>query len=400
MFDFKLPDVWEELSKPLPEAGAADAAAAPVISSEAREKLISVLDQCTFEFRGEGRANAVFAIHAPDGQGQDEATTATATATVPSDFFAGTLLRVPKHTPKITPCDYEAMQCFHERLIDVHAGREHIVPQLVVRISASVASALDAQRRGDPAHRDDGSSIAAGYAMLIEDMSETPSLIVGEFKPKWLAQSPLAPADAVRCRNCAREAYRLAQKGADAGHEDDPDVPVCPLGLLHADRRVVLATIDRLVPDWSERQRERLADALARTGILERLRAVQVRGDPPGEDRLHADPENEWFGLAMTLRDCSVFVRMPVDDNDNEDDDGDGARAEEREVTLKLADVDMKNAQEKKTYWQKSHQKLVDGGWYSKPLDTACVLDLDRCLAEGRTEDVPAPFRQRLGLSA
>ncbi|KAI0480374.1 inositol-pentakisphosphate 2-kinase-domain-containing protein [Xylariaceae sp. FL0804] len=423
--------IWSELSKPLPPRDAAEPSV--VTSQEERplEEITAALDKADYEHLAEGRANVVFSIKSKSksspGSGDGDA----------SSSFAGTVLRVPKATPGVTPCDYQTLQDFHEKLVDVRVGREHIVPQLLVTISAAVAERLNAERRRGKGkgkekgkgkgkqqeEDDDGSVIRAGHAMLMQDMSETPGYRALEFKPKWLAQSPLAPADAVRCRTCAREAYRNHQKKQKKqkkkkeegeqkeGEEKDGEPPVCPLGLLHPRRAVVMATVDRLVApqQWSERERSRLADALRGGGLLERLRALQTSGDP-GRALLEApwDPD---FGLAMTLRDCSLFVRMPVlqrrdGDDDDAVDEGEGEE-EEEPVALRLGDVDKKNWEEKQTYWQEGHRNLVDNGWYSaaRPgdgdgagrVETACVLELDRCLEEGKgAEDIPGPFRQRM----
>ncbi|KAI1490652.1 inositol-pentakisphosphate 2-kinase-domain-containing protein [Biscogniauxia mediterranea] len=357
--------IWDELSKPLPN-GTEPEKAKPVITPEAREDLNSVLNKYDYEYLAEGRANVVFIIKGTGGPG------------VPKGLFEGTLLRVPKMTPGVTPCDYETLQNFHERLVEVRVGREHIVPQLLVKISENVANILNAKR-----NKDDGSVIKPGHAMLIQDMSPSPDHLAIEFKPKWLAQSPIAPPDATRCRTCAREAFRNSQKLAKG---KKISVPICPLGLMHKNRAVVMSTMDRLAPEWSERDKERLADALKESGILERLLLLQKEGDP--ERALFINPWDAHFGLAMTLRDCSCFIRMPVDTS--------------KPVMIKLADVDKKNWQEKQTYWQDSHKNLVLNGWYrgeekiQPPLETACVLRLEHCLANG-IQDIPPPFRKRLG---
>lgn len=364
-----LKDIWSELSKPLPAGLGAQNIRPPVTPKELYE-LSYILHRSEFTHLAEGRANAVFRIKEPKDP------------SIPMGFFQGTLLRVPKATPDVTPCDYETLQDFQEKFIDVNVGREHIVPQLLVRITPAVANALNAKR--DHALRAKGvkgdqSTIHAGYAMLVEDMGPSADYIALEFKPKWLAQSPMAPNDATRCRTCAREALRngkLRKKGLKVS------TPVCPLGLIHHDRRVVMSTIDRLAPRWSDRDRERLADALKESRVLERLRDLQEEGDPG--DALFTHPSDPRFGLAMTLRDCSCFVRMPIDPD--------------APVIIKLADVDKKNWRQKQSYWQKRHDDLVDDGWYNEkedlPIETACVLRLDYCLERGL--DIPPAFRTRL----
>ncbi|OTB06904.1 hypothetical protein M426DRAFT_318614 [Hypoxylon sp. CI-4A] len=364
-----LKEIWSELSKPLP-AGSGAEHIGPAVTHKDLYELSYIIHRSEFTHLAEGRANAVFRIKGPKDP------------SIPMDFFQGTLLRVPKATPDVTPCDYEDLQDFQEKIVDVHVGRQHIVPQILVRISQPVATSLNAKR--DMALRAKGvkgdrSVIKAGYAMLVEDMGPSSDYKAIEFKPKWLAQSPMAPDDATRCRTCAREALRIDKLGKRGGQVP---LPVCPLGLLHENRAVVMSTIDRLAPDWSERDRERLADALKESGVLERLRDLQEEGD--SGDTLFTRPSDPRFGLSMTLRDCSCFVRMPID-----------PRAP---VVIKLADVDKKNWRQKQSYWQQSHNDLVEDGWYQEEerpsIETACVLRLDYCLK--KRLDIPPTFRARL----
>ncbi|KAI1213003.1 uncharacterized protein F4807DRAFT_308158 [Annulohypoxylon truncatum] len=383
-----LKDIWSELSKPLPAGllGAEHVGPATVVSPKEVYELSYILHRSEFTHLAEGRANAVFRIREPKDPG------------VPAGFFRGTLLRVPKATPDVVPCDYESLQDFQEKFVDVCVGRQHLVPQILVRITQAVATALNARRdaalranangNGNIKGCDLKSTILPGYAMLVEDMGPSPGCKALEFKPKWLAQSPLAPADATRCRTCAREALRLAKLRKKAGFRTAAvpvPAPVCPLGLLHADRAVVMSTLERLAPgpSWTERDRERLADAFRESGVLERLRDLQEEGD--SGDALFTRPSDPRFGLSMTLRDCSCFVRVPVDPD--------------APVTIKLADVDKKNWRQKQAYWQRRHNDLVDDGWYrgaeKTPVETACVLWLDYCLERGL--EIPPAFRERLG---
>ncbi|KAI2630931.1 hypothetical protein GGR54DRAFT_627997 [Hypoxylon sp. NC1633] len=367
-----LKDIWGELSKPLP-AGLGVEDVPPAITKKELYELSYILNRSQFTHIAEGRANVVFGIREPKDP------------SIPMGFFRGTLLRVPKTTPDVTPCDYETLQDFQEKFVDVQVGRQHIVPQILVRIPQAVATSLNAKR--DSALRAKGvkgdqSTIRAGHAMLVEDMGPSPEYKTLEFKPKWLAQSPMAPQGATRCRTCAREALRinkLRKRGIIK-----VSTPICPLGLIHEDPAVVMSTIDRLAPKWSERDRKRLADALHESGVLERLRDLQMEGD--SGNGLFTGPSDPRFGLAMTLRDCSCFVRMPID--------------EDAPVIIKLADVDKKNWHEKQTYWQKGHTDLVNEGWYkgeervNPPIEMACVLRLDHCLKRGL--DIPPAFRARL----
>lgn len=350
-----------------------DPSALAFLSGQAPEELTTALNKFyEFVYLAEGRANVVFAIHEKAGGGESA-------SPLPQGIFKETLLRVPKVTGGVTPCDYETLQVFHDGTVVPQVGHAHVIPQVLVQISTEVAETLDdSWRRNSKKGAPADSRIQAGSAMLIQDMSASSEYLSLEFKPKWLAQSPMAPADAKRCRTCAREAFRNAQKLAD-GKTKTVSPPTCPLGLLHRERWVRMATIDRLAPEWSERHRERLADTFEKTGLLERLRTLQTVGDP--DQGLFQNPSDPKFGLAMTLRDCSCFVRMPKD--------------ESKPVDIKLADVDKKNWKEKQTYWQESHNNLVDNGWYTgeeaQPIETACILELDRRLA---SDDSPGDLHE------
>ncbi|KAK7951696.1 uncharacterized protein PG986_007424 [Apiospora aurea] len=302
----------------------------------------------SFVHVAEGRANAVFRVcAAADGDGDGDG--------IGKDLLPGKI-------EGAHPYDYERLQKFRATMIVPAVGARHLVPQLLVRVTEAQAAAMNRTRAASGRAKDDSTIEGPGFAMLIQDMTPAPARqqLGMEFKPKWLAQSPIAPAGAKRCRTCAREAYRNSQKLAAAA------APVCPLGLLHDDPDVVLRAIARFAPSsWTPADHERLRRALATTGLLTKLRDVQTAGDPG--NTMFDNPEDPGFGLAMTLRDCTCFVRMPKDDSDDE-------------VEIKLADVDEKNWVSKKEYWQKSHNNLVDSGFYhgtEEPhMETQCVLQM------------------------
>ncbi|GAW11142.1 hypothetical protein ANO14919_004840 [Xylariales sp. No.14919] len=336
--------IWKQRSKPISQGSLHYDEDTEVNTLRECEDLVNSPENVKFEYVAEGRANVVFSVW----EWKDP--------TAPKGRFEGTLLRVPKATLGVTPCDYKTLQDFHESQVEDRVGRQHLVPQFLIRISAEVAGILHKKR-----NKTDESEIRAGYAMLIQDMSVSPGYSVLEFKPKWLAQSPIAPSDSRRCRTCAREAFRNNQKHAKG---EAVTMPLCPLGLVHENPAVVVGTVKRLAPEWTELDQKRLSDAFERSGILKKLRELQTKGDP---DRALLDnPSDPGFGLAMTLRDCSCYVRMPTDVNIG--------------VEIKLADVDKKNWEEKQTYWQESHWNLVNNGWYTcqeqvdTPVSTECVL--------------------------
>jgi inositol-pentakisphosphate 2-kinase len=307
-----------------------------------RKDLESAADR-EFVHVAEGRANVVYRIVDKGAHLQ---------------AYEGALIRVPKRTPGADPHSYERLQQYREEVIEPAVGRQFVVPQLLFRIDADQARQLNEKR--DPTGQDK-SHIEAGFAMLIQDMTPTERDFGFEFKPKWLAQSPIAPGDAKRCRTCAREAWRNSKKSAKG---QPIQAPTCPIGLVSREPSVVLNTLADFAPGLSKQSLERVRDALVRTKLMEKLRDVQVSGDP-GQDMWDA-PEKPAFGLSMTLRDCTCFVRLPREYNPDAD-----------LVEIKLADVDEKNFVAKKDYWLETHQTLVGEGWYhmtEQPrFETSCV---------------------------
>jgi len=322
------------------------------------QELVNSPELVDYKYVAEGRANIVFSIWERGG------------AEAVKGRFERTLLRVPKATTGVTPCDYESLQAFQQKVVEESIGRQHLVPQILISISADIADLLNAEwARGkskSSKHYSNSSVIQAGYAMLVEDMSASLGYKVLEFKPKWLAQSPIAPAGSKRCRTCAREAYRNSQLMAEGVAVS---VPICPLGLVNEDRAIIQHTIERLAPEWTVLDHTRLLDAFEQSGILRKIREIQTTGD--SDNALLENPSSVGFGLAMTMRDCSCYVRMPLDTDKN--------------VEVKLADTDKKNWEEKQIYWQKTHWNLVDNGWYicteqvDPPVVTECLLN-QHCL--------------------
>ncbi|KAL8387944.1 hypothetical protein RB599_002928 [Gaeumannomyces hyphopodioides] len=210
-------------------------------------------------------------------------------------------------------------------------------------------------------------------AMLIRNMrprDDAEKLI--EFKPKWLAQSPTAPAGARRCRNCAREALRSRKKDEGVGSI------LCPLRLLDRDSpesaRIVCDDLTAAAGREEEeeeaaaavfaegsRELESLRGWLLTNELLPRLRDAQLANDTVGV----LEPTDTFsLGRAMTLRDCTCYVRLAP---------GGGA------VEARLGDLDLKDQETKLEYWKNMELELIDGGWYmgtEKPqVKTNCLLE-------------------------
>ena len=93
---------------------------------------------------------------------------------------------------------------------------------------------------------------------------------------------------------------------------------------------------------------ERFAKWLETDQLLRQLRSYQVKLDQKGV--LAGDVDDEDFLTAMTLRDCTLFVKFQPAES--------GGKVEAR-----LGDLDLKS-RVKKEYWQRSELELIEEGWY------------------------------------
>lgn len=198
-----------------------------------------------------------------------------------------------------------------------------------------------------------------------------------EIKPKWLFQSPSAPHAALRCRTCA---VRLHRRLRDPAY-DAADLP-CPLLMASDDWEDRSSFVSALLPEHE--QSAWYVAALARwfkatptqsrpKRLIAHLRGVQQALDAKGP--LVADALDEDFRLAMTLRDCSIFLRVLR------------RQGQAPKVVAKIADLDKKNSAAKSAYWRRTEAELVHGGAYAAayrvdaekgavvPLRTGCLVE-------------------------
>lgn len=348
----------------------------------------------SFQSLNEGAANAVFSIHPQQStetaQGflfvavKDSGETATV---IPAKLVLDKVLRVSKGLPKslksevivdgfmadvrplfVSPrTSTNTSQTLEEIDLD-----QHLMAHLPVVLFDEGMSALKSLV---PAIRPLNS--AAQFGILLPDMSTDPSQnITFEIKPKWLAQSPAAPPDAIRCRTCALQFSR---------GKSTPDDYICPLRLSNEESSTIsgVAFIRRWAASALSRQFEsdtnaRLSQPSSIDVLVDRvvtyfttgdgrtlvlhLKKLQTTLDSEGILRRYARPRDDFnfvydLRLAMTLRDCSLFVVVPLRDG---------------EVTSKLADLDFKSA-EKIDDWRDKEAALVDEGWYTKSPEAHAV---------------------------
>ncbi|KAJ5584198.1 Inositol-pentakisphosphate 2-kinase [Penicillium hispanicum] len=182
------------------------------------------------------------------------------------------------------------------------------------------------------------------FGLLITDMTtvDEPGATLAELKPKWLIQSPSAPDTAHRCRTCAlRE-----MKNHDArslGLKEQRSF--CPLDLVSEHFEDVLRAT-AFIKGGTDRAR--LARILFQNPILHKLQSQQKAWSRVG---LYGPPSISQPSLDMTLRDCTMFIKIPSD--------------EKSPVEIRLGDLDLKTgAGGKAQYWRDIELHLLDGGWY------------------------------------
>lgn len=191
-----------------------------------------------------------------------------------------------------------------------------------------------------------------------------------EFKPKWLTQSLSAPVNSKRCRQCAHVARVNARRSRTG---EKPSALFCPLDLvseLPADLRRVSSQL--LGPTRSSLAIDRFARWLETDTLLRKLCSYQKTLDREGV--LVGDVDDENFLTAMTLRDCTLFVKFKSEESGDK-------------VEARLGDLDLKS-KAKKEYWRRSELELIEEGWYEgkesvedrQPL--VCQLSPDRVRTE------------------
>ncbi|KAF9696393.1 hypothetical protein EKO04_005455 [Ascochyta lentis] len=350
-----------------------------------------------FESLNEGAANAVFSIH-PNHHDKESSgflfvavrnSGDTATA-IPSHMVVDKVLRVSKGLPKSLRSEVivdgfmadvrplfvspkaPTTNCQTLEEIDLD---KHLMAHLPVVLFDNGISAL---KELVPAIQP--LSSAAQFGILLPNMSTVAAHnITFEIKPKWLAQSPTAPLEAIRCRTCALQFSR--GKGT-------PDRYICPLRLSNenptskndaawirrwAEKSLSLhLQTNRNASPHQQPNLEVLVDRVVTyftTGdgrtLLLHLKKLQTTLDSEGILQRYARPRDDFnfvydLRLAMTLRDCSLFVVVPL---------------HEGMVTSKLADLDFKSA-EKIDDWRDKEAALVNEGWYVKnpELHDVCLL--------------------------
>ncbi|KAL7975327.1 inositol-pentakisphosphate 2-kinase domain-containing protein [Trichoderma sp. SZMC 28014] len=307
---------------------------------------------------GEGAANVVFEIKLPPNSGMD----AHFQDPVANRCSApiGKLLRVAKaqalsRTP-VSSNYYLRQQEFFIREIQPHLGEHAVRQELVVLRKPSIVEDLNTMLRKSNHLRKpkfQGTYIGrASWGFLVEDMrpTGTDDSILIEFKPKWLLQSPSAPKNAIRCRQCALELRNCLK--APGTKAPCPEKKPCPITLANPDCPQQVASPFRIAPQLSglhnSKRIQAALDKIIHHKAIQSLRNCQKSLDDAGplKPKLNLD-----FIIAMTLRDCTCFALIPPNDDE--------------EIKLRFGDFDWKDPEKKSVHWSGTERDLIDGGFYA-----------------------------------
>ncbi|KAI9884241.1 MAG: hypothetical protein M1823_003964 [Watsoniomyces obsoletus] len=375
-------------------------------------------EEAMIDYLAEGAANVAYRISFPPSSPALSSSSfseygpntppPTEVATMQTNpLFHRRLLRLRKSIPSSQPTlqTFEAFQAIIAPLFP----SSYLVEQDLVKLPPNLLSVANAGLRNDeetgkrPASRK-GVYLALDepFGVLVKDM--TPDHERGEvsveFKAKWLAQSPSAPADARRCRTCALRAMRR-RGGIHSLKDTSAEEELCPLDLVSDDRSRVEVAVRSLLSSSSTHHHhgsgrltkteekdtkgleERLVRFLYKHPLLGRLKDLQEKFDSLGP--LKADLKGREWALAMTLRDCTVFLKIQpprhgpaggegrrTDPHENDNttqittDDAEGDEMKDEGIEIRLGDLDLKTPKGgKAAYWRGIEEELINGGWYT-----------------------------------
>lgn len=288
---------------------------------------------CRLEYLNEGGANFVFRI-VGSGEGVDER-------------LPDKLLRLRKALPHVQSAA-DQLQAYDGNFKDLFP-QEHLIQHDLVKLEGNLPSYMNQMLPyiDRPSHRQhDRLPTDETQGMLVTDMTPSFNETLLQIKPKWLAQSPTAPKGAKRCRTCALRAQRASQDIRTATDKQQS----CPLDLISGERARREETVSSISDD-AQLQQYLVGDAQP---LLETLRGQQTSLDPRGILQATTNEEILDVCRAMTLRDCTFFLRRS----------GDGIEA-------RLGDLDLKQP-EKAGRWREVEESLIDGGWYANTEAEAC----------------------------
>lgn len=237
--------------------------------------------------------------------------------------FYGKLLRLRKDLRSTVPV-IDSQKYFNATIQPLFK-QHNLVEQLLFKPSTSFIKSCNANLKrmetdGSRPHKRHGVYLVESetYGTLITDMTcaAADSYASIEFKPKWLVQSPSAPAGSVRCRTCALRAMKSVTRTPSSDPAKSLKLGICPLNLVSDDKAKVSAAakivLDLCRPDESDNEnlKRSLVEFLYKSPLLRLLRTLQKEMDPVGV--LQADLSQRKFLTAMTIRDCTLFLKVSL----------------------------------------------------------------------------------------
>lgn len=295
--------------------------------------LPSLPPRASLQYLAEGAANIVYRLTIPRSSPSTEADISDSDSRCGSTtqrhseiealsydpVFDGKLLRLRKALPS-TVCNEESYRRFQDVIRPLFPA-ENLVEQVLVHVPPHVVAECNRQLQLDESDARTRPRKRCGvylaqdepYGTLITDMSPNADAgeVLVEFKPKWLVQSPSAPLGSRRCRTCALRVKKNAQRRVLG---EAKSLSFCPLDLVSRDRGRVERAITAICssskesPLYTDEFRDRLVDFLYENPLLLKLKQLQQDLDEIGV--LEADVTSRDFLTAMTLRDCTMFLKV------------------------------------------------------------------------------------------
>jgi inositol-pentakisphosphate 2-kinase len=226
-------------------------------------------------------------------------------------LLRGKLLRLRKETTADIP--YQEIIHNFDNIIRPLFKPEELVDQTLIRLPEGLIQRCNEQLRlaevnglRPPKRHGGYLCLKESFGLLVTDMTTTddPGASLAELKPKWLTLSPSAPSTARRCRTCA---LREMKNHSTRSLKQTDHQSFCPLDLVSERFENVLRATSFIK---GCKDRAQLARILYRNPTLQKLQAHQKAMRNVG---LHGPkPQSRELSLAMTLRDCTIFIRVSL----------------------------------------------------------------------------------------
>lgn len=288
----------------------------------------TAVSRCTLQYLNEGGANFVYRIRPFDDKEH-----------LPPRL-RGKLLRLRKNLSHVRSAE-EQLEAVNANFRNLFPP-ENLVQHELIGLDRDVLKLLNRSLEDlvRPRHRTaDLLPVEDMSGLLVTDMTPLAGEVLLQLKPKWLTQSPNAPPNAKRCRTCAVRSHRASERIRTATDAQES----CPLDLINTNleerkRAVHAVTSDRKLQEYL---------LIHAQTLLQQLRVCQTSFDPYGVLRTSGSDLTWSLCKAMTLRDCTLFLKRTGD-----------------RIEARLGDLDLKQP-EKMARWSKVESDLIHGGWYT-----------------------------------